>query len=204
MARLPLRVVQLSGENTFQKRAVMTLVALAQPVMTEAGMIAEIELREPTGADLCEIGWPYHLAQTPDGFGVLVMNAYRLAAYVDRLAAVPPADFRELSLPDAAALQHAVLLFFQQIDYAGPDMLGWSTLDEQRMRLMVRDDELRAIVAEAVAEDRARYRAIMMLPEANRRPALAEHLAHSNLTVDQVKAALAAAPLGVEAPSITH
>lgn len=59
--------------------------------------------------------------------------------------------------------------------------------------------DLDAARAEAVQADRARRTAIMALPEAKGREALADHLYSStDMAVDVVKAALAAAPTAAE------
>jgi hypothetical protein len=50
-------------------------------------------------------------------------------------------------------------------------------------------------VANAVSADRERSAAVVGLPEAKGREALARHLALTGLSVDQAKAALSAAPI---------
>jgi len=56
---------------------------------------------------------------------------------------------------------------------------------------------------DAVKNDRARRAAILALPEAKNREALAEKLYLSKMTVDEIKDVLAAAPAGAESPTAT-
>jgi hypothetical protein len=74
--------------------------------------IAELELREMTGKDIIDVGFPYLIGV--DGGGELKIQASVIVKYVSRLAAVPPSVVEKLSPSDITGLTGVVMGFFGQ------------------------------------------------------------------------------------------
>lgn len=78
-----------------------------------------VRLREPTGADLDEIGELAERQQSADGHNLIIYHDDRLIAYRKRLLikgdGLPmDADLAQLSLTDAIAVRDAVSGFFSK------------------------------------------------------------------------------------------
>lgn len=85
---------------------------LSKPVMHGDNEIAELELREMTGKDIIELGFPYLIIA--EGGGELKIQVSVIMKYVSRLAAVPPSVIEKLSPSDITGLTGVVMLFFGQ------------------------------------------------------------------------------------------
>lgn len=86
-------------------------VKLTKAITAHGEEISELDLREPTGKDVQELGFPYIVLMTGDD-QALQIQAKTVGKYVSRLAAVPPSTIDQLSASDLSALSGVVLGFF--------------------------------------------------------------------------------------------
>ena len=94
------------------------VIDLHEPI----GEIVKITIREPTGADLKDIGMPGVWVTVPGGGFFQEMPA--VYQWVERLADVDPDCLGKLCLRDAIAVRAVVLQFF--FDATAPLMAGTS------------------------------------------------------------------------------
>lgn len=88
-------------------------ITLSAPVMAHGEEITCLVLRQPTTADLIELGQPMRLLPgngMEDPAVEVRMNV--VAHYVARLAAIPLSSVKALSLGDFGRATQAVLVFF--------------------------------------------------------------------------------------------
>ena len=67
----------------------------------------EIELREPTTADVMACGYPMSI-----GDGTATPKADVIGALIARLASIPPSSVKQMSLPDFSKAMTEILGFF--------------------------------------------------------------------------------------------
>jgi len=92
-------------------------VPLGKPVTAHGEEIGEITLREPTTADVMEIGLPTLLIPGSDGESVGVeVRTKVIGQYISRLGAIPLASVKALSLADFTRCQGVVMGFFNSGD----------------------------------------------------------------------------------------
>lgn len=91
-------------------------VKLSEPLVTHAGALSAVVLREPTASEYWENGEPTRWAYNPEGIGFRVENDMAIKAYIESCL-IEPADKLLLgqikSLKDGMAIKKAVLDFFQ-------------------------------------------------------------------------------------------
>ena len=112
----------------------MKVVELDVPVMSEIGELRSVELRAPTASDIIDLGMPYHVARTPDGFSLIIQDETVLERYIARLTSTAPACIRDLSMTDLLVLNHAVMMFFVEAGETSLDSKP-STITAERERL---------------------------------------------------------------------
>lgn len=89
-----------------------TVFTLSKPIKVGDEDLAQIELREPTGADLDDLGYPY-LVMVGEGEGERIELRPKVAGrYISRLAGIPPSAVAKISLADRQRLQGVVMGFF--------------------------------------------------------------------------------------------
>lgn len=89
-----------------------TVFKLGRPIEAHGEQVTELQLREPAGQDLLDLGYPY-LVTLGDGEGERIeLRPKVMAKYVSRLAAIPPSAVAQISLPDLQQLQGVVMGFF--------------------------------------------------------------------------------------------
>lgn len=86
----------------------MKEIKLSKPVRAHGEDIHILEIREPTGKDVRELGFPY----TTTGDAGVKLDAGVVAKYVSRLAGVPPSSVDEMSPADLNNLSWEVASFF--------------------------------------------------------------------------------------------
>lgn len=86
-------------------------ITLSKAITAHGADVTELELREPTGKDVQELGFPYIVLMNGDD-QALQIQVKTVGKYVSRLAAVPPSSIDQLSAGDLSALAGAVLSFF--------------------------------------------------------------------------------------------
>ena len=97
-------------------------IALSTPVTLHEGEapIAAIDLREPTGADLFDLGEPTQISRSPDGTYYEIEFVSVIRQYAGRLIKHEAGDhlLKLLSLEDGKRLKAAILGFFTAADQA--------------------------------------------------------------------------------------
>ncbi len=89
-----------------------TVFTLSKPIKIGDEEVAQIEMREPVGQDLLDIGYPY-LVTLGDGEGERIeLRPKVMAKYVSRLAAIPPSSVAQIAIADLQQLQGVVMGFF--------------------------------------------------------------------------------------------
>lgn len=89
----------------------MTTVKLGKPIQAHGETLTELTLREPTVADVAELGYPFAVVQGSSGGGI-EMKPGVVLKYASRLAAVPPSSLQGISIPDLMRIQEVVMSFF--------------------------------------------------------------------------------------------
>jgi len=84
---------------------------LTKPITAHGAEIAELELREPTGKDVQDIGFPY-LVIIADDLEAVQIQVKSVGKYVARLAGIPPSSVDQLSPADLSGLAGVVMGFF--------------------------------------------------------------------------------------------
>lgn len=95
------------------KESVITLFA---PIVAGEETIAQITLRRPTGKDVRELGYPYKLGADQ----AVTIQAGIVAAFISRLADIPPSYVDRLDPVDFNTLGFEVIGFFLNTDAAAP------------------------------------------------------------------------------------
>lgn len=99
-------------------------LTLSKPITAHGEELTELELREPTGDEVCEIGFPY-LLHINDGETMIELRPKLIRAYVSKLAGVPPSSLSALSPADISTATGVVMGFFG-MDQAGKQMTAQS------------------------------------------------------------------------------
>lgn len=82
-------------------------VDLTKPITAHGEEVSALELREPTGGDIVDCGYPFSI-----GNGEAQPNAAVVGRLISRLAAIPPSSVAALSARDFNACLGVVLGFF--------------------------------------------------------------------------------------------
>lgn len=85
---------------------------LSKPIEAHGRQYEELELREPTGADLAACGFPFKFTLGDGGNQTVSPDAAVIAALISRLGNIPPGSVGQLSVADWAACMGAVFGFF--------------------------------------------------------------------------------------------
>ena len=93
----------------------MKELKLNKPIRAHGEDIHVLELREPTGKDVRELGFPYMVS----GDGGVRMDAGGISKYISRLAGIPPSSVDEMLPADLNAISWEVVSFFLRI--SAPD-----------------------------------------------------------------------------------
>lgn len=81
---------------------------LSKPIQANGGEVSVLELREPEGKDLIEIGMP--MSFTAEGQTDIKMQV--IAKYISRLASIPPNSVISISRQDLMSLALEIVGFF--------------------------------------------------------------------------------------------
>ncbi|CAG9172389.1 phage tail assembly protein [Cupriavidus respiraculi] len=93
-------------------------VTLSKAITAHGEERREIELREPSGEDLMEIGYPYIVVQSDTGGQGVELRPKVVARYVSKLAQIPMSSVKQIGLADLQKLQGIVMGFFGQEEAA--------------------------------------------------------------------------------------
>lgn len=86
----------------------MKEIKLSKSVRAHGDELYVLELREPTGKDVRELGFPY----TASGDAGVKMDAGVIAKYISRLAGVPPSSVDEMQPSDLNTISWEIVGFF--------------------------------------------------------------------------------------------
>lgn len=86
----------------------MKEIKLSKSVRAHGDELYVLELREPTGKDVRELGFPY----TASGDAGVKMDAGVMAKYISRLAGVPPSSVDEMQPSDLNTISWEIVGFF--------------------------------------------------------------------------------------------
>ena len=86
----------------------MKEIKLSKSVRAHGDELYVLELREPTGKDVRELGFPY----TASGDAGVKMDAGVIAKYISRLAGVPPSSVDEMQPSDLNTVSWEIVGFF--------------------------------------------------------------------------------------------
>lgn len=99
-----------------------TKIKLSRPIPDGENTITDLELREPSVADVGDLGYPFVLNVT-DGEIRIELKPKVILKYASRLGDVPPSTINSLSFGDFSVVQEAVMGFFGQVAEAPPTAL---------------------------------------------------------------------------------
>jgi hypothetical protein len=86
---------------------------LLKPIQAHGEEVTEITLREPTGQEILDIGFPYLIVIGEDeNSQAMQIQAKTVGKYISKLAGIPPGSVGQLGGPDLSALMGEVLSFF--------------------------------------------------------------------------------------------
>lgn len=97
---------------------------LKNPIIVGEETITELNLREPTVADVADLGYPYLVVTGDVGTGMQLLPKVALK-YISRLAVVPPSALNSLTISELSELQGFVMGFF----WGGADALPTSSTE---------------------------------------------------------------------------
>ncbi|WP_413594711.1 phage tail assembly protein [Citrobacter youngae] len=86
----------------------MKEIKLIKPVLAHGEEIHVLEMREPTGKDVRELGFPY----TASADAGVKMDAGVIAKYISRLASIPPSSVDEIQPSDLNIISWDIVGFF--------------------------------------------------------------------------------------------
>jgi hypothetical protein len=85
---------------------------LSKPITAHGAEVTELELREPTGQEIIDIGFPYLIVIGDDDDQAMRIQVKTVGKYISKLAAIPPSSVGMLSPNDISQLAGVVLGFF--------------------------------------------------------------------------------------------
>lgn len=85
---------------------------LTKPVQNGGEDIFEVTLREPTGQDLIDIGYPYVIVMEDGDGQSMKLQSKTIARYISKLGALPPSVVAKISIADLQVLTGEVMGFF--------------------------------------------------------------------------------------------
>ncbi|WP_318358053.1 phage tail assembly protein [Enterobacter sp.] len=86
----------------------MSELQLTKPIQAHGETIHVLELRDPTGKDVRELGFPYQLNQDES----VKLLAHVVAKYISQLGGIPPSSVDDMSPADLNAAGWVVARFF--------------------------------------------------------------------------------------------
>jgi hypothetical protein len=87
-------------------------IKFSNPIMAHGEEVLEIELREPTGKDVMELGFPYLIIVSDGEDQAIEVRPKVVGKYVARLGGIPPSSLDKVCPQDFSMLMGVVLGFF--------------------------------------------------------------------------------------------
>lgn len=88
------------------------IIKLTKPITAHDESVQEIDLREPTGREIIEIGFPFLVIVSDDDTSAMQIQTKTVAKYISVLGKIPPSSVHELCGADISALMGVVMSFF--------------------------------------------------------------------------------------------
>lgn len=88
------------------------IYSLNKPITAHGEEINQLTLREPTGQEIFDIGFPYLIVIGDDDEQAMRIQVKTVGKYISKLAAIPPSAVGMLSPNDISQLAGVVLGFF--------------------------------------------------------------------------------------------
>lgn len=88
----------------------MSELQLSKPITAHGETIHVLELRDPTGKDVRELGYPYQMNHDES----VKLLAHVVAKYISQLGGIPPSSVDDMSPSDLNAAGWMVAGFFLQ------------------------------------------------------------------------------------------
>jgi hypothetical protein len=86
---------------------------LVKPIKAHNEDVTEITLREPTGQEILDIGFPYLIViGEDDNTSAMQIQSKTVGKYISKLAGIPPSAVGQMCGADISALMGEVLSFF--------------------------------------------------------------------------------------------
>lgn len=85
---------------------------LIKPIQAHGEEVTEITLREPTGQEILDIGFPYLIVIGEDDSQAMQIQSKTVGRYISKLAGIPPGSVGQMCGADLSALMGEVLSFF--------------------------------------------------------------------------------------------
>jgi len=85
---------------------------LTRPITAHDQELSEITLREPTGQEILDIGFPYLIIVGEGDETAMEIRSKTIGKYISKLAGIPPSSVGQLSGADLSGLMAVVLGFF--------------------------------------------------------------------------------------------
>lgn len=89
-------------------------ITLTKPISAHGETVGALVLAEPETGDIIDIGTPFLIVPSAGGESAIEIRNKVVAAYVAKLARIPPSSVRALAPGDFSACTAAVLSFFGQ------------------------------------------------------------------------------------------
>lgn len=90
----------------------MTKIKLSKPISAHDEQINELTLREPTGDDVIEVGYPYLILMKDGESTGIEIRPKAIYSYISKLGGIPLSSAKLISLADVATLQGVIMGFF--------------------------------------------------------------------------------------------
>lgn len=90
----------------------MAKITFSKPIKAHGEDVTEVELREMTGDDVMEIGFPYLIIIGDDDEQAMQLRPKVIAKYVSKLGGIPPSSLKGISPVDFNGMTGVVMGFF--------------------------------------------------------------------------------------------
>ncbi|HSH72341.1 MAG TPA: phage tail assembly protein [Methylophilaceae bacterium] len=88
------------------------ITPLTRPIQAHGTDVTSIELKEPTGQQIIDIGFPYLILPGDGDEPAIEIRTKVIAKYIVVLGGIPPSSVGQLSGPDLSSLMGVVMGFF--------------------------------------------------------------------------------------------
>lgn len=90
------------------------ILKLQKPIMAHGEQVTQLEIREPTGTEVGDIGFPFLAVVGDDDKSAIELRPKVIQKYISVLCAIPLSSAKAVSLPDLLNAQSIIMGFFQE------------------------------------------------------------------------------------------